>query len=91
MKSFSTFKEEQFKKKPSLKAAYEALGPEYELIAQVIRKRLDKGLTQTALAKKIGTKQSAIARLESGNYNASLGFLKKVAKALDAKLVVSIL
>ncbi|OGH64117.1 MAG: transcriptional regulator [Candidatus Magasanikbacteria bacterium RIFCSPHIGHO2_01_FULL_41_23] len=91
MKNFSTFREEQFKKKPGLREAYEALGPEYELIAQLIRKRLNKGLTQSALAKKIGTKQSAIARLESGNYNASIAFLEKVAKALDAKLVVSIL
>lgn len=91
MKNFSTFKKEQFRKKPGLREAYDALGPEYELIAQVIQKRIDKGLTQSTLAKKIGTKQSAIARLESGNYNASLAFLKKVANALGAKLVVSIL
>ncbi len=43
-------------------------------------------MTQKQLAEKIGTKQSNIARLESGNYNPSYQFLQKVAGALDKKL-----
>lgn len=43
---------------------------------------------QAALAKKMKTKQSAIARLESGNYNPTLLFLAKVAKALDARVKI---
>lgn len=76
-------------KNPEVRRAYDALGPEFALIEQIIAKRIQKKLTQTALAKKIGTKQSAIARLESGTYNPSLVFLKKVAKGLDAKLKIS--
>lgn len=49
--------------------------------------REKRGLSQTDLAKKIGTTQSAIARLENPNYGrASLPTLEKIAKALGAKL-----
>lgn len=85
---FSQIKEEWLKD-PELKRLYEESAAEYELMASLIEKRLAKGLTQSALAKKVGTKQSAIARLESGRYNPSLAFLRKVATALDTKLVVS--
>jgi transcriptional regulator with XRE-family HTH domain len=56
----------------------------------IIEARLKKGLTQAVLAKKIGTRQSAVARLESGNYNPSMAFLERVASALDARLEVSL-
>lgn len=49
--------------------------------------RVRQGLTQEELAKKVGTKQSAIARLESGNSNVSLGFLQRIASALGTKLL----
>jgi len=51
--------------------------------------RAKKKLTQKALAKKLGTKQSAIARLESGRANPTLEFMQKTAEALDKKLVIS--
>lgn len=73
---------------PETKAAYEALKPEYQLIRASIDRRLAKEISQKQLADKIGTKQSAISRLESGKANPSLKFLKKVAKALDSKLVI---
>jgi len=77
-------------KNPEFKKEYDALELEYSIITQVLKKRLEKGLTQKQLAKKIGTKQSAIARLESGNSNPSIEFLEKIAKALDSKLQVSL-
>jgi len=69
---------------------YKDLEPKYVVISQVIKARLQKGFSQEALAKKIGTKQSAISRLESGNYNPSLAFLTKVSKALGVKLRMSV-
>lgn len=48
------------------------------------------GLSQKELARKIGTKQSAISRLESGTYNPSLSFLHRVSGALDARLKLSL-
>lgn len=77
-------------KDPEFKKAYDALELEYSIIEQVIRKRLDKKMSQKQLAEKVGTKQSAISRLEGGNSNPSIAFLEKVAKALGGKLQVSI-
>lgn len=75
-------------KNPKFKAEYDRLGPEYELISSVIAKRIEKKMTQKQLAKKIGTKQSAISRLESGNANPSFTFLQKVADALGTRLEI---
>lgn len=78
--------ESELLKNPVFKAEYEALEPEYELIRQIIKARSEKHMTQKQLAEKIGTRQSNITRLESGNYNPSLQFLQKLANALDKKL-----
>ena len=86
--SWSTLKN-RILKDPEIKKAYDALQPEFELAAAIIQKRIDKKMTQAALAKKMGTKQSAISRLESGNSNPRFNLLKKAAKALDSKLKIS--
>jgi transcriptional regulator with XRE-family HTH domain len=51
--------------------------------------REKRGLTQKELAERLGTTQSAIARLEAGNIAPSLPTLDKVAAALGVELVVS--
>ena len=77
-------------KDPEFKKEYDALEVEYSIISQVIQKRLEKKMSQKQLAEKIGTKQSAIARLEGGNTKPSVAFLEKVSKALGSKLQISI-
>ena len=89
MKTFQQLQNQLLKNKQT-KRAYGQLQPEYELVKKIISKRLEKGLTQQQLANKIGTKQSAISRLESGNYNPSLVFLQKIATGLDSKLQISL-
>jgi len=89
MKTYSTFKNKLLKDK-AVRKEYNNLAPEFAIAQTVIEKRLEKGLSQSELAKKIGTKQSAISRLESGNYNPSISFLEKVAKALNLNLVISL-
>ena len=64
---------------------------EYKIIEEIILARREKKLTQKDLAELIGTRQSNISRLESGNYNPSLGFLQKVASAMGKKLEVKII
>jgi len=63
---------------------------EYKIIEEIIMARREKNLTQRELAELIGTRQSNISRLESGNYNPSLDFLQKIASAMDKKLEVRI-
>ena len=87
-KSYKQLKGELLKDR-EIKKAYEKLWPEFAVIEMIIKKRIEKGLSQKELAKKIGTKQSAISRLESGTYNPSLSFLQKVSEALGAKLKIS--
>jgi len=87
--SHSDFKKELLKD-PEFKKAYDALGPQYELIALMIEKRLKEGLTQKEIARRMGTKQSAISRFESGNYNPSLNFMHELAEALGARIKISL-
>ncbi len=89
--SFIQFKDHlrEALKDPKLKAEYDKLRPEFDLIEAVIAKRIEKNLTQKELARRLGTKQSAISRLESGNGNPSVGFLRKVADALGVGLHIS--
>jgi len=75
---------------PEIKAEYDRLEPEYQIIRAIIDKRIKKKMSQKEMAAKMGTKQSALSRLESGTYNPSLAFLKKVAFALDSKLSITI-
>lgn len=89
MKNYQTFKK-QLLENNKVKQAFDELEPEQQLIKSVIQLRLKHGLTQKQLAKKSGTKQPSISRLESGEYNPTLNFLKKIAVALDAKLKISI-
>lgn len=49
--------------------------------------RETQGITQTDLAKKIKTTQSAIARIESGKQNVSADMLRKISKALGKNLI----
>lgn len=77
-------------KDPRTRAEYDRLEPEYNLIAQLIAKRLKKGYSQSQLAQRVKTKQSAISRLESGGYNPTLEFLNKISTALGCKLNISL-
>jgi len=85
-----TFEEMEAKalKNPKFKKAYDDLGPEFDIIEQILKKRIEKHITQKQLAKRLCTNQSAVSRLESGTYNPSLKFMKKLAKALKSKLEI---
>lgn len=84
----------EFKKEllqdPEFKAEVNKLEPQFRLVRSLIACRRAKGLSQADLAEKVGTKQAAIARLESGRANPTLKFLLKVADALDADVEISL-
>ncbi|MHB0875409.1 MAG: helix-turn-helix domain-containing protein [Anaerolineae bacterium] len=71
---------------PQVREAYEALEPAY----QVACLRIERGMSQEELARRAGTHQPSVARLESGRSTPSLRMLRRLAEALDARLVVRI-
>ncbi len=76
-------------KDKSYKKAYNELEFEFSLIRAIIDARLKKGITQKEIAKRMGTKQSSIARFESGKYNPTLAFVQKLANAVGTKIKVA--
>lgn len=58
--------------------------------AMVYRLRTDAGLTQAELARRMGTTQSAIARVEGGGARPTLETLEKLAAAVGGELVVGV-
>ena len=71
---------------PAYKAAYDALGPEFELARCLIETRARAGLTQAELAKRMKTTQSVVARLESGRVYPSTKTLERLARATGTRL-----
>lgn len=75
---------------PKVKKEFDRLAPRYAVISKLIAIRLKKGLTQKDIAEKMGTKQSAIARLESGNVNPSLDFIYKLAEIMGYRMSITL-
>lgn len=69
--------------------AYDALALEYHLADQMLKARARAGLTQDAVAERMGTTKSAISRLEAaGKHAPSLATLKRYASAVGCELQV---
>jgi transcriptional regulator with XRE-family HTH domain len=68
--------------------ALEGLKPENQLRAEMIEARVRAGLTQTQLAQRMGTTQSAIARLEGGRSSPSIATLRRLAAVTNSRLVL---
>ncbi|MGL5904942.1 helix-turn-helix domain-containing protein [Cetobacterium sp.] len=85
---FNDFLNDQLNNK-ELKKEYDKLAPEYEIISAIIKARNKKGLTQSELAKTIGTDQARISKLEKETLNPSLDFLKRIANGLGQELHIS--
>lgn len=81
--------EKEALKDPELRAEYDRQQPEFAVIQAMIDARVKKSYTQKQLAKKLGTTQSAISRLERGNVNPTIGFIKKLAEALGSRLEIN--
>ena len=77
---------------PAVYAAYEAFGPEFDILRQMLQARQDAGLTQAQVAERMGTKPPAVTRLEaslsSGKHSPSLATLRKYAEAVGCHLEV---
>ena len=78
-----------------VKAEYEALAPEFELLRTLLRARQEEGLTQAQVAERMGTRASAVARLESalanGKHSPSVATLRKYARAVNRQLEIRLI
>ena len=75
-------------KEPKYRKAYEALEEEFVLASAVLDARNRAGLTQQELARKMGTTQPVVARLESGRVRPSMRTLERLAKATGSRLLI---
>jgi len=79
----------EWRKDPDYVAEYDAVEEEFAIASAMIAARTHAGLTQAELAKKMGTTQSVIARLEAGKSKPSTSTLEKLAKATGTRLRIS--
>jgi DNA-binding XRE family transcriptional regulator len=75
---------------PGRRRGYEKAGRAIRIAFEIRALREKNGLSQRELAERVGTTQSAIARLEAGNVSPSLPTLDKIAAALGAEVSLSI-
>ncbi len=76
-------------KSPQYRKAFAALEEEFVLASAMIDARSRAGLTQAQLAKKMGTTQPVVARLESGRVIPTMRTLQRLAQATGSRLHIS--
>ncbi len=80
------------KRRKGFVAAYDGLELEYQVAGQMLKARSKAGLTQDAVAERMGTTKSAVSRLEAaGRHAPSLATLKRYARAVDCELQVKLI
>lgn len=80
----------EYKKKAledaAVRAEYDALEAEYNIIQAMIDARISMNMTQKDLSEKTGITQADISRIENGTRNPSLAMLKRIAAGLGMQL-----
>ena len=69
---------------------YGRVDDEFKLIEALVRARTAAKLTQAELARRLGTTQSAIARLEGGSVSPSFATLRRYAEPTGTRLTVGL-
>ena len=89
MKTLDTFKQELLMDKDTT-AAYADMAGEFSVIHEIVAARAKAGLSQSEVAQRMGTTQSAVARLESGKRLPSMRTVERFAQAVGGRLVLRI-
>lgn len=79
---------ERFIADPAIAKAYANADAEFAVIEAMIRAWAEAGLTQEALAERMGTTQSAVTRPEGGRVLPTVETLRRYAKAVGKRLKV---
>ena len=77
-------------KDSAFRAEYERLAPEFALARALIKARTKARMTQAQVAKRMGTTQSVVARIESGHNAPNLKTLEKYAEAVGRRIEVKL-
>ena len=80
----------RFMEDPTFAEEYARVDEEYALIEALVRARAGAKLTQAELARRLGTTQSAVARLEGGRVSPSFRTLRRYAEATGTRLTVGL-
>ena len=73
---------------PKFRKYYDEYGKQLEIAYQILKLRKQKKISQAELAKRLGTKQSNVARMEAGQENFTTDTLQKVASVFDRELKI---
>ena len=84
---YEEFKE-QYLEDSNVKAEYDALEPEFQLIREMLNARNERHISQQELANITGIDRADISKLENGNANPSLKTMKRLAEGLGKKLEI---
>lgn len=86
--SFNEFFEKQLKNK-EFKKEWDEYDPEYQVMKEIVRSRLNKNLSQKELSLLTGIAQAEISKIENGERNTSIKLLNRIANAMDMELRIS--
>ena len=73
---------------PEVKAEYDRLGPIFAIVGEMIEARQAAGLTQAEIASRMGTTQSAVARLENARHMPTFDMMTRYAAAIGRRLAI---
>ncbi len=80
MDDFTNYLNEQLKNK-EFKEEWDKLELRYQFVRKLISLREESKVSQAELAKKVGTTQSVISRIENGNVNIGIDMIQRIASA----------
>ncbi len=84
---FDDYLKEQLKD-PEFKKEWEKSEPAYQAGREMIRARIKAKISQRQLAKKAGTTQAVISRIENMSVSPSIGLVQRIAQAMGKKLQI---
>jgi len=81
---------EKYYEDPEFRKADRAIKPRFEIVEQVVERRIELGISQAELAEKADTHQSRISKIESAEFDLRLSTLTKIAEALGCQVCIQL-
>lgn len=75
---------------PEFRAEWDRLSLAREVAAELVRFRAENGLSQRALAARLGVSQPRVAKLESGEHNPDIDTLIGISRATGLEFVIDV-